>query len=621
MCGVVGYVSRIPANGAAMLDSLKHRGPDANGTHKVDCAGKQVFLGHTRLSIIDLSAAGNQPMFAAEGRIALVFNGEIYNFQELREQYLRGVALHSRTDTEVVLRLYERFGLRCLDLLNGDFAIAILDQRSNQLYLVRDRAGVKPLVYSSEPDRFLFGSEVKALIAGGLRPQLATESLQRYFVFKYMPGCETLFRGVRRVPPGHYLEYDIATGAQRLVGYWQPEFGKRVDSSYAEAKERLRDLLQDATRMRLIADVPVGSFLSGGLDSSIIAGILRGNDRITHYCATQSSTDTQEDGVQSDFHYAQRLARDWGLRLDPVEVSSGDITAGQIMTTVKFGDDLIADAAQIPSYLITRGAAATSKVFLSGMGADEIFLGYGGHRLALAWSFMDKLPLPGPLMRRIGRIDQRRGAFKAFRRYLYKLAKYSGYPAYRFGIFSIIGDFETSAGVVAGDRAGLEACLAGYFPEGEDPFESFKRFEYDNFLQKNLGYVDRMSMANSVEVRVPYLDHRIMEFAWSLPRKYKLGHLGKAKRVLVDAFADMLPPYIVKRRKAGFGIPIRSIFGSREKVYELLDLDYISGLAPFDRPHIRALIDAHVDGREDNSSIIYALISFQEWHRLYFAHL
>jgi asparagine synthase (glutamine-hydrolysing) len=171
---------------------------------------------------------------------------------------------------------------------------------------------------------------------------------------------------------------------------------------------------------------------------------------------------------------------------------------------------------------------------------------------------------------------------------------------------------------VSGDRAALADFLAGYFPAGEDPFDCYKRFEYENFLQKNLSYVDRMSMANSVEVRVPYLDHRIMQFAYSLPREYKLGALGKAKRVLVDAFAGLVPAYVRQRRKAGFGMPIRSIFASRQKVYDLLDLDFLSEVAPFDQAHIRGLIDSHADGREDNSSIIYALISFQEWHREFF---
>ena len=227
--------------------------------------------------------------------------------------------------------------------------------------------------------------------------------------------------------------------------------------------------------------------------------------------------------------------------------------------------------------------------------------------------------MPRGLLRSLQGLKQGRGAFKSFRRYLYRLGKYAGYPSWRHGIFNIVGDYENSAAVVPGDRGAIERLLSGYFPEGADPFECSKRFEYDNFLQKNLGYVDRMSMANSVEVRVPYLDHRIMDFAWSLPREYKLDNLAHAKRVLVDAFRADLPDYIVRRRKAGFGMPIRSIFSSAERALELLGLDELRGIAPFDVAHIRGLVERHASGLEDNSSIIYALISFREWHRIHFA--
>jgi asparagine synthase (glutamine-hydrolysing) len=619
MCGVAGYIAPSKLDGDAMVAALRHRGPDASGTCEYVIAGRLAFLGHSRLSIIDLSTAGNQPMFSAGEQIALVFNGEIYNFQQLRDRHLQGVKLNSRTDTEVVLRLYERFGLRCLDELNGDFAMAILDRRTGKLYLIRDRAGVKPLYYSNTGGRLLFASEIKSLLAAGMHSELDTEGLQRYFVFKYTPGWETLFRRVQRLPPGHYLEYDIASGSEKLNRYWSVDFHRRSTLAYAPARDELRGLVEDATRLRLIADVPVGTFLSGGLDSSIIAGLLKGNDRITHYCASQSAAASRQEGTTSDWDYASRLARDWGLRLQAVDIGLGNVTSAQVRTTVHFADDLIADAAQIPSYLITRGAAGTSKVFLSGMGADEIFFGYAGHQLALLWSYLEMLPKPAVLLSWLRGIQQGKGSFKAFRRYLYRLGKYAGYPAYRYGIFSIIGDFENSAAVVNGDRAALTDYLAGYFPTGQDPFECYKRFEYENFLQKNLSYVDRMSMANSVEVRVPYLDHRIMELAYSLPRAYKLGRVGKAKRILADAFADLVPDYVRRRRKAGFGMPIRSIFSSRETINGLLDLDFIAGVAPFDRAHIQRLIDSHADGREDNSAIIYALISFQEWYREYFA--
>lgn len=618
MCGIAGYLSRRTLDGPAMVSALRHRGPDARGDHAVQLLGKQVFLGHARLSIIDLSEAGRQPMFADEGRIALVFNGEIYNFQELRERHLGDVQLHSRTDTEVILRLYERMGLACLDELNGDFAIAILDQRVGKLFLVRDRAGVKPVYYCGDAERLLFASEIKALVAGGLRPELDREGLQSYMVFKYTPGNDTLFRGVKRLPPAHYLECDVASGATRLVRYWQPGFEARSTLDYREAQAELHGLVADATRLRLIADVPVGTFLSGGLDSSIIASLVRGESRITHYCASQSMEDSRVEGTTPDFLYAQRLAGDWGLRLQPVDIGGANITPEQIGITVQFGDDLIADAAQIPSYLITRGAAGTSKVFLSGMGADEIFLGYSGHQLTLLWQWIERLRVPRGLLGLLTGLKQGRGAFKSFRRYLYRLGKYADYPAWRYGIFNIVGDYENSAAVIPGNREAIEQRLAGYFPEGADPFQCAKRFEYENFLQKNLGYVDRMSMANSVEVRVPYLDHRVMDFAWSLPRHYKLDNRARAKRVLVDAFRGEVPDYIINRRKAGFGMPIRSIFGAPGRALELLGLEGLCQIAPFDAAHIRGLVDRHAAGLEDNSSIIYALISFREWHRAHF---
>lgn len=618
MCGIAGYVATASVDGQRMLESIKHRGPDAFGGHSVAIQGRQVFLGHARLSIIDLSAAGHQPMFAAEGRIALVYNGEVYNFAELRDRHLQGVPLRSRSDTEVVLRLYEKLGLDFVHELNGDFAIAILDQRINKLFLIRDRLGIKPVYFTELPDRFLFASEIKALLAGGLEPRLDIEGLQRYFVFKYTPGNDTLFQGVSRLPPGHLLELDIGSGRREIRRYWDPGFERRSSLGYEDARRQLRDLVADATAIRLVADVPVGTFLSGGIDSTIIAGLLRDQQQITHYCARQAEEATQAEGTVSDYAHAQRVAEGWGLRLLPVDLGESTVTREQIRRSGFYGDDLIADSAQVPCYLITRGAAGTSKVFLSGMGADEILLGYPGHQLSLLWTYIEKLPFAKAALGAFSGIDQGRGAFKAFRRYLYRLGKYRNYRDYRYGIFNIVGDFENSAGVVGGDLQGLLQRLEGYFPDGADPFECFKRFEYENFLQKNLSYVDRMSMANSVEVRVPYLDHRVVELAWSLPRSYKLGALGRTKRILVDAFSDLLPEHVVRRRKAGFGMPIRSVFSSRDKVAELLDLELLSGVARFDVDHIRRLVAAHADGREDNSSIIYALISFQEWHETFF---
>ncbi|MFZ0008387.1 MAG: asparagine synthase (glutamine-hydrolyzing) [Steroidobacteraceae bacterium] len=617
MCGIAGYVSAAARDGPAMVRSLAHRGPDAHGEYLTAIAGRQVFLGHTRLSIIDLTAAGTQPMFSADRQTVIIFNGEIYNYRELRREFLRDHAFRSGTDTEVLLALYERMGLECLQHLNGDFAFAVLDLRGRRLQLVRDRVGVKPLYTARIGRDLVFGSEVKALIAGGVRPVLDRDQLQSYFIFKYVPGEDTLFKGVRRLAPGTWLDYDLETGEIRSERWWRPDVTSRSAASYTEAAEQVAALVTDATRLRLVADVPVGNFLSGGLDSSIIASVIRHERQIAHYCARRSDQDRQFEGTSSDFDHAERLARAWSLRLQPIDVGAVQMTSENIRRTVTFADDLIADSAQIPTDLITRGAAASSRVFLSGMGADELFLGYPGHALTLLDQHVRSVPGAGGVVRWMARVEQGRGAFKSFRRYLYKLGKYYDYPEYRAAIFSLVGDFAVSASVVNTDTKAVSEFLAGYFPPGGDPFEAFKRFEFDNFLQKNLSYTDGMSMANSVEVRVPYLDHRIVNLAHSLPRAYKLSLSGGAKRVLRRAFRDVIPDHIQRRRKAGFAMPIRSLFASRERIDGLLNVGLLVEATGINATAVNELIGRHIAGVEENSSIIYALIALQEWCTLF----
>lgn len=617
MCGIAGYVSVAARDGSAMVRTLAHRGPDAHGEYLAAVADRQVFLGHTRLSIIDLSAAGTQPMFSADRQTVIIFNGEIYNYRELRREFLRDHAFRSGTDTEVLLALYERMGLKCLRLLNGDFAFAVLDLRAHRLQLVRDRVGVKPLYTALIGKDLLFGSEIKAVVAGGVRPVLDRSQLQNYFIFKYVPGEDTLFKGVRRLAPGSWLDYDLDRGEIRTERWWRPDISSRSAASYDEAAEQVAALVTDATRMRLVADVPVGNFLSGGLDSSIIASVIRHERQIRHYCARRSVEDRQFEGTSSDFDHAQRLAHAWSLKFQPVDVGADQMTSENVRRTVTFADDLIADSAQIPTDLITRGAAASSRVFLSGMGADELFLGYPAHALTLLDQRLRSVPASGAVMRWMADLEQGRGAFKSFRRYLYKLGKYYDYPEYRAAIYSLVGDFAVSASVINIDTRAVTEFLTGYFPPGGDPFEAFKSFEFDNFLQKNLSYTDGMSMANSVEVRVPYLDHRIVDLAYSLPRSYKLGFWGRSKRVLRAAFHDVIPDYIQRRRKAGFAMPIRSLFASRARVDGLLDVGLLAEATGVDATAVNGLIDRHVAGREENSSIIYALIALKEWCTLF----
>lgn len=618
MCGITGYIANSKLPLSEMMEVIEHRGPDAQGKYETTINNKQVGLGHTRLSIIDLSEKGNQPFASLDKKIHVVFNGEIYNFLELKNQYLQGKSFQSDTDTEVVLKLYQQKGIDCINLLNGDFSIAILDENRNKFYLIRDRAGVKPLYFYHQNEALIFGSEIKSILKAGVKAELAEDNLQKYFVFKYSPANETLFKNIHRLQPAHFAEYDFTSSSFEVKRYWSPNQQEKYKGiSFSEAQIEIKNLLQNATEKRLIADVSVGTFLSGGLDSTIIASFMKDNPAITHFCASKDEKDIKKEGTTSDFFYAQQLAKEWKLNMIEIPIGSDNTNLEQIRNTIKYGDDLIADGSQIPSFLITQQAAQQSKVILSGMGADELFLGYAGHQMTLLDKRLGNMPFSKFMAKRFHALDQGNGKFKAFRRYLHKLGKYYNYPNYKYGLYTIVGDFENSLSVFKGDKENTVQFLSNYFPEGKNPYECFKTFEYENFLQKNVSYLDRMTMANSVEGRVPFLDHRIIEFAHSIPRKYKLSHSGKTKVVLKAAFKKDLPNYVTNRRKAGFGMPLRSIFSSEQKVNELLDKELFSEVGGFSIEDIEKTIQSHLSGREDNSALIYALISFQEWYKMY----
>ena len=622
MCGIAGYISNEKLNTVEMLNVLKHRGPDHHAGYSDTYNSKEIFLGHTRLSIIDLSRNGNQPMFSDDKQVVIVFNGEIYNFEELKFNYFKRDSFHSKTDTEVVLKLYQKFGISFINELNGDFALSIYDKKLNKVFLIKDHVGVKPLYYYTDGIKFIFGSEIKTILASGIKPSLAEDELLNYFVFKYTPKNNTLYKNIFRVPPASYIEYDLNVNTFSTHTYWTLQKNKEyANLSYHDAKDVLHTLVEQSTKSRLISDVPIGNFLSGGLDSSIIAYFFKNRKDILHYCARKAEVDLKKEGTSSDYFYADKLSKEWDLKLLQANIGSEQANFDLIKKTLYYSDDLIADGSQIPSYLITKDASQTSKVILSGMGADELFLGYAGHMLTLlSENVMSKVPfgLSSGLYKQAAKVNQGKGKFLAYRRYIHKIGKYGNYPNYKFGILNLVGDFENSCSVYAGNPDKLEHMLSNYFPENEDVFDSLTRFEIENVLVKNLSYTDRTAMANSVECRVPFLDKHIVEFAYSIKRSYKLSNTGTSKRILKDAFKNELPAYIINRRKAGFGMPLRSIFSTDAKVNQLLDKSFFSNFNQFSIPNIEKIISNHISGKEDNSSIIYALISFQEWYKLKF---
>ena len=620
MCGITGSVSRSHFDVKSMLNAIKHRGPDATGSIEKKISDKNIFLGHQRLSIVDVSSAGHQPMSTGNEKIHIVFNGEIYNFKALRRAHLADYSFNSETDTETILYLYEKYGIDFINDLNGDFSFAILDEFKGKLFLARDRVGVKPLYYFNSGGHFLFASEIKSILASGLTFELDKEQVENFLVFKYQPENNTLIKNIERVPPGHIAELDINSGKLKFTCYWKLKKDKETAAlNYNESTDYLKELLTDSVDLQLMADVPIGTFFSGGVDSSIIASLVKDHKEITHYTARKSAEDLKKEGSSSDYDYAIKLGRQWGLDLVAVDIGSDKANLDLIQKTLYYSDDLIADGSQIPSYLITREAVKKSTVMLSGMGADELFYGYPGHQISLLSSYLNKLP--GGISKGISSffssLEVGKGHFKPYKRFLQKLGKYNHLGASRFGFLNIVGDYNNSVSLLKKHQGSALEIFNSYFLETENTFDAITHFEFNNFLVKNLHYVDRMSMANAVEGRVPFLDYRLVEFAYSIPREYKISHFGTGKRILKDAFSAELPAYLIKRRKAGFGMPFRSIFSERKKINSLLDIRFFSDMDIFSIEHLNKIIDSHINGYEDNSALIYALISFQEWYKIF----
>jgi asparagine synthase (glutamine-hydrolysing) len=557
-------------------------------------------------------------MLTSDNNYVIVYNGEVYNFEALRDKYLKHIRLKSKTDTEVILYLYKELGTAFVKELNGDYAIAIFDKQKNKILLLRDRFGVKPLYYYIKDRTLIFASEIKAILATNLNFKLDDESIEKYFVFKYVPEDNTLYKNIYRLTPAHFIEYDIKTGKLTKHEYWNiHKNNSYIKLNFKDAQQELFALLSDSISMRLMSDVPIGTFLSGGIDSSIIAWYLKDKNKIAHYTAKKSEEDLKKEGTSSDYYYAELMAKQFGLNLIPVDISSEEANIDIIRKTIYFSDDLIADGSQIPSFLITKEASKISKVMLSGMGADELFLGYKNHLQILLTHYLDMFPhfLSHGIANFFANLKQGRGMMKSYRRHLHILGKYYGYSNLKYGIFGIVGDYNNSLSVLKKSENVSIPIFSKYFDTGENIYDASTKFELNNFLVKNLHYVDRMCMANSVEGRVPFLDHRIAEFAFSLPREFKLSNYGQTKKIVKETYKQFLPKGIINRKKAGFGMPLRSIFSSKQKVYELLNKDFFAGLDIFSVDNIDKLITTHITGEEDNSSIIYALISFQEWYK------
>jgi len=626
MCGIVGIKTRTdyPNVGEIirMRDILSYRGPDDCG-HKV-FEQDRVALGHRRLSILDISPAGAQPMSDPSGKLWIVHNGEVYNYVELRTQLAsHGYKFQTGTDTEVILAAYDFWGAECVERFNGMFAFALWDNRQKQLLLARDRLGIKPLYYFWDGDRFLFASEIKAILAV-LRetPEVDVALIDQYMNFGYVPGAHTLFKGIMRLLPGHFLA--IGEDDCRMRKYWDFEFepgnnddGRKKLSHYVE---ELQELFDDAVKLRLRSDVPLGIFLSGGLDSSAVVARLAagGCERLKTFSVAY------DFGNEFDETHYARLVSD-RFRTDHHEfVVEPQEFRDIIPEFIWHMDEPVAEAAAISLYHIAKLAKNHVTVVLSGEGSDELFAGYDFYYYMQMIEKYRGVTTTG-LRRNVARLWPRAARLNKIRKYLnlstLPLAqRYRGISTYEESGKRALYNREFRQ-LTRSPHLEASEFLAGLFAHTDqnDALSRMLYFDTKTWLVDDLLIkADRMTMANSLELRVPFLDHRVVEYAATLPSSCKMN--GRTpKYILKKMLSDSLPPEIIHRKKMGFPTPLKRMFEKDLFGYarDILLSTSFTQRGYFNKRAVETLLDRHRQQTEDNHRLIWQLLVLEEWHRTF----
>ena len=603
-----------------MIEAQRHRGPDDAGLWADgDCA-----LGHRRLAIIDLSEAGRQPMRSEESGLQITFNGEIYNFLDLRRELeARGCVFRTRTDTEAILHAYEQWGADCVSRLRGMFAFAIWDPRRRRLFLARDRVGKKPLHYAFDGRRLLFSSELQGLLAGTeLSREVLPEAIDLYLSYGYIPAPLSAFRAIRKLPPAHYLLADLGEDEIRISieRYWELRYEPKLEIGEEEACRRLRETLTEAVRLRMISDVPLGAFLSGGIDSSIVVGLMAMQSR----APVRTFSIGFREAAYNELAHARRIADKW--KTDHQEfVLEADALAILPQLVRHYGEPY-ADSSAIPTWYVAQATRRHVTVALNGDGGDESFAGYErylGNQLA-----EQLLSIPGfgatagALSRALPDSLNPKSRLRQAKRFLgvSTLPMRERYPRW-LTFFTGEAKQRLYAGEFA-DTVGLgreEGWLGAQLAAGPRlaPADAAMRLDVLTYLPFDLLVkVDIATMAHGLEARSPFLDHEVMELAARLPVGMKLRR-GRLKHLLKRAFADLLPPENVNRRKMGFGVPVGDWFRGplRELVRDTLLSRELAARGYFERGEVARLVEEHLEARADHSFQLWSLLFLELWHR------
>lgn len=617
MCGIAGFIYKDPNRPVdkallkRMSDTISHRGPDDEGFH----VQKNVGLAQRRLSIIDLSG-GHQPIYNEDKSVCIVFNGEIYNHEVLREELVKlGYKYQTKSDTETILHAYQAWGPDCVKRLRGMFAFCIHDANKNQIYVARDRAGKKPVYYYHDGEVFLFASEVKVILESGLvKKEVNRAAIDFYLSIGYVPGAQSLFKNIFKLEPAHYAilgpEHKL-----EIKEYWDLKDLPTLDISYEDAQKKLKEKLLESIRIRLMSEVPLGVFLSGGLDSSVIVGLM---SQIVNKPIKTFSVGYENEPESSELGYASIIAKKFKTEHHEFYLKPDDLFTS-IDTLLEHCDEPLVESAGIALMKLSKLAKPMATVILSGEGSDEILAGYP------IYSKMAK-------MERIHLLAQlcpdflRKAIFSGVSEKLLKYLDWVSEPfekrfrSVSYDLSDSIKERIYAPELLNSARTQFDEYFMGLHKKvrHQSPLRKMMYIDIKSWLAEDiLLKADRMTMAASIEMRAPFLDHELMEFCLSLPDSYKLDN-GVGKKILRDVVKDLLPEEIIYRKKKGFPVPLTSWFRNElhDKAKDLLTSQKSLGRGYFNPDYVKGLFTKIKEG-EDLGRRIFSLVVLELWHRKY----
>lgn len=605
MCGISGFNWKDENKIATMVKSLAHRGPDASGIF-VD---ERISLGHNRLSIIDLSTNANQPMFDNKKELIVVFNGEIYNFQEIKKELEGEYEFKTKSDTEVILAGYRKWGKDVVNKLNGMFAFAIWDKRNEELFCARDHAGIKPFYYFWDGKRFIFASEMKAILKHDIPRTLNKDAFNHYLRVLYVPEPMTMIENIYKLPPKSTL---IIKGNNLSVAEYIDPIGESKTFLYKKTKDLLREKVISAVGRHLVSDVPVGVYLSGGIDSSaVLFSMTQFSKNIeTFSVGFELGEGEEKEKFNNDFELARKTAEFFGTKHNTLLISAKD-ARDSFEEAVSQCDDPISNPTSIAMMLLAKFAKSKVSVVLTGSGGDELFGGYDRYRMALAADYYKKLP---KFIRAISNKHAK----------LFKLDYESGIDL--FAQFMFEKDDKLSK-VISPSVFKQNIDTKKYFQDrylskyGNDPASRFMKVDQESWLPDYFFMLsDKMSMASALEERVPLVDKELINFSKTIPMSYKLD-LFKTKKILKDTFRNYLPNFLFNQPKRGWFSPGAKWLRDPEFAAfarEVLSQGYYEGTgALFNWPDVREMLDKHINKEKYNLTILWAILTFQVWAKIY----